>query len=298
MRTEHDTWDITTSVGSTALFVAAARALEAQKPEPVAVDPFAEIFCRGVGGQWADLLDGAAPEHPLKSEFGADFVNFQGVRTKYFDTYFVRAAAAGIRQIVLLAAGLDSRAYRLDWPAETVVFELDQPRVLEFKRDALAGCRPTAQRREVAVDLRDDWPRALLERGFDPASPSAWIVEGLLIYLPASAQVQLFTGIDALSAPGSHAALEEAVPMDAAVFAAKQAEEREAGTTAHGGPFFQLVYNEQHEPAAKWFGARGWRAEATPLPDYLRAHGRPVPAPGSDAGSMTATISLVSAIKG
>jgi methyltransferase (TIGR00027 family) len=297
MRTEHDTWDITTSVGSTALFVAAARALEAQKPNPVAVDQFAEIFCRVVGGQWADLLDGTAPDHALKSEFGADFVNFQGVRTKYFDTYFVRAAAAGIRQIVLLAAGLDSRAYRLDWPAETVVFELDQPQVLKFKRDALAGCRPTAQRREVAVDLRDDWPRALLERGFDPSSPSAWIVEGLLIYLPASAQVQLFTGIDALSASGSRAALEEAVPMDAAVFAAKQAEEREAGTTAHGGPFFQLVYNEQHEPAAEWFGARGWRAEATPLPDYLRANGRPVPPPDSDAGSMTSTISLISAIK-
>ena len=188
MRTDNDTWDITTSVGSTALFVAAARALEAQKPDPVAVDPFAEVFCRAVGGQWADLLDGTAPEHALKSEFGADFVNFQGVRTRYFDTYFVKAAAAGVRQIVLLAAGLDSRAYRLDWPAETVVFELDQPQVLEFKRAALAGVRPTAERREIAVDLRDDWPRALLEHGFDPSSPSAWIAEGLLIYLPATAQ--------------------------------------------------------------------------------------------------------------
>jgi methyltransferase (TIGR00027 family) len=298
MRTDNDTWDIQTSVGSTALFVAAARALEAQKPDPVAVDPFAEIFCRAVGGQWSDLLDGAAPEHALKSEFGADFVSFQGVRTKYFDTYFLKAAAAGVRQIVLLAAGLDSRAYRLDWPAETVVFELDQPQVLEFKRNTLAGCRPTAQRREVPVDLRNDWPHALLEHGFDPSSPSAWIVEGLLIYLPATAQVQLFTGIDALSAPGSHAAIEESAPMDAAVFAAKQEEERAGGDSARGGPFFQLVYNEQHEPAAQWFGARGWRADATSLPDYLRAHRRRVPAPDSDAGSMTATISLISAIKG
>ncbi len=298
MRSDHDTWDITTSVGSTALFVAAARALEAQKPDPVAVDPYAEVFCRAVGGQWADLLDGAAPDHALKTEFGADFVNFQGVRTKYFDTYFAEAAAAGVRQIVLLAAGLDSRAYRLDWPAETVVFELDQPQVLDFKRDALAGCRPTAQRREVAVDLRDDWPRALVEHGFDLSSPSAWIAEGLLLYLPATAQVQLFTGIDALSAPGSHAAVEESVPMDAALFAAKQDEERAGGDSARGGPFFQLVYNEQCEPVAEWFGARGWRAHATPLPDYLRAHGRRVPPPGSDAGSMTSTISLVSAIKG
>jgi methyltransferase (TIGR00027 family) len=297
MRTDNDTWNITTSVGSTALFVAAARALEAQKPKPVAVDPYAEVFCRAVGGQWSDLLDGAAADHVLKSEFGADFVNFQGVRTRYFDTYFIKAAAAGVRQIVLLAAGLDSRAYRLDWPDDTVVFELDQPQVLEFKRAALAGIRPAAQRREVAVDLRNDWPRTLLGHGFDPAAPSAWIAEGLLIYLPATAQVQLFTGIDALSARGSHAALEEAAPMDAGEFAAKQEEERAGISPEHRSPFFQLVYNEQHEPAADWFGARGWHADATPLPDYLRAHRRPVPSADSDAGSMTSTISLVSAIK-
>jgi len=298
MRTDNDTWDITTSVGSTALFVAAARALEAQKPHPVAVDPFAEIFCRAVGGQWADLLDGAAPDHALRSEFGAHFVNFQGVRTKYFDTYFVKAAAAGVRQIVLLAAGLDSRAYRLDCPDETVVFELDQPQVLEFKRAALAGVRPTSERREVAVDLRDDWPRALLEHGFDPSSPSAWIAEGLLIYLPATAQVQLFAGIDALSARHSHVAVEEAMPMDPAEFTAKQQEEKRGDSSARGGPFFQLVYNEQCEPAAQWFGARGWRSDMTPLPNFLRAHGRPVPGPDSDAGAMTSTISLVSATKG
>jgi len=297
MRSDNDTWDIKTSVGSTALFVAAARALEAQKPDPVAVDPFAEVFCRAVGGEWGELLDGGAPEHALKSEFGAGFVNFQGVRTRYFDTFFSRAATAGVRQIVLLAAGLDSRAYRLDWPDGTVVYELDQPRVLDFKRAALAGVRPTAQRREVAVDLRDDWPRALLQHGFDPAAPSAWIAEGLLIYLPATAQVQLFSGIDALSAPGSYVAVEEAVPMDAEAFAAKQDEERSGSDSAHGGPFFQLIYNEQHEPAPAWFGARGWEADATPLVDYLRAHGRPVPSPESEAGTMTGTISLVSAIK-
>ena len=106
----------------------------------------------------------------------------------------------------MLAAGLDSRAYRLDWPAETVFFELDQPQVLEFKREVLAGYTPTPDRREIAVDLRNDWPQALQDHGFDPSAPSAWIAEGLLIYLPATAQRQLFTGIDALSAPGSHAA--------------------------------------------------------------------------------------------
>ena len=141
-------------------------------------------------------------------------------------TYFRTAAAAGVRQVVLLAAGLDSRAYRLDWADGTVVFELDQPQVLEFKRDVLADRTPTAERREVAVDLRNDWPQALRDNGFDASKPSAWIVEGLIIYLPASAQRQLFTGIDTLAAPGSYAAIEDAVPLGADTFAAKLAEER------------------------------------------------------------------------
>ncbi|MEN3320698.1 MAG: hypothetical protein V7643_4100 [Mycobacterium sp.] len=296
MRTENDSWDITTSVGSTALFVAAARALEAQKPHPAAVDPYAEVFCRAVGGEWADLLDGGAPEHPLKTEFGEHFVNFQGVRTRYFDTYFDAASAAGVRQIVLLAAGLDSRGYRLPWPDGTVVFELDQPRVLEFKREVLAahGDAPTAERREVAVDLRNDWPQALRDSGFDASKPSAFIAEGLLIYLPADAQHQLFAGVDSLAAPGSHVAVEEAVPLEADAFEAKREEERAAGNE---DSFFTLVYNEQHAPAHEWFGGRGWWTVATPLPYQLRSLGRPVPEPDSEAGVMTGNISLVSGIK-
>ncbi|MGA9674305.1 MAG: class I SAM-dependent methyltransferase, partial [Mycobacterium sp.] len=196
MRSEGDTWDITTSVGATALFVATARALEAQKSDPLAVDPYAEVFCRAVGGRAADMLDGKIPDHELKTaDFGQHFVNFQGARTKYFDEYFRRAAEAGVRQVVVLAAGLDSRAYRLSWPDGTTIFELDRPQVLNFKRAVLAGldAQPRAERREVAVDLREDWPQALRDNGFDKAKPSAWIAEGLLIYLPAAAEEQLFT---------------------------------------------------------------------------------------------------------
>jgi methyltransferase (TIGR00027 family) len=205
-----------------------------------------------------------------------------------------------VRQIVLLAAGLDSRAYRLEWPAETVVFELDQPQVLEFKREALADFRPKVQRREVAVDLRNDWTQALRHSGFDPALPSAWIAEGLLIYLPAEAQGELFAGIDLLAAPGSRVAIEESVPMGSDAFAAKVEEERAAGAqiSERGGPFFQLVYNQQHAPAAEWFGRRGWRADAVTLQEYLRIHGRRVPAADSEAGFMTGKISLISAVKG
>jgi methyltransferase (TIGR00027 family) len=300
VRTEGDSWDITTSVGSTALFVATARALEAQKPDPLAVDPFAEVFCRAVGGISADVLDGKAPEHQLKtSDFGESFVNFQGARTRYFDNYFGQAGDAGVRQVVVLAAGLDSRAYRLPWPDGMTIFELDRPEVLDFKREVLAGqgARPHAERREVAVDLREDWPQALRDGGFDTAMPSAWIAEGLLIYLPADAQHQLYTGIDALASPGSHVAVEDGAPMPPDEFATAVEKEREANAKGDQRLFFQLVYNEQCAPAEQWFGERGWTAVPTPLADYLREVGRPVPGPDTDAGPMIARNTLVSAIK-
>ena len=301
MRSEGDTWDITTSVGSTALFVATARALEAQKPDPLAVDPYAELFCRAVGGPSADVLDGKVPDHPLKTaDFGEYFVNFQGARTKYFDEYFRRAADAGVRQVVILAAGLDSRAYRLAWPAATTIFELDRPQVLDFKGEVLNehGAQPRAERREIAVDLREDWPQALRDSGFDPAKPSAWIAEGLLIYLPAGAQEQLFTGIDSLAGHGSHVAIEDGAPLKPDEFEAKVEEERAAIASGEEQRlFFQLVYNEQHARAAEWFDQRGWTALGTPLTDYLREAGRPVPGPETEAGPMIARITLVSAVR-
>ena len=300
MRSEGDTWDITTSVGSTALFVATARALEAQKPDPLAVDPYAELFCRAVGGPAADVLDGKEPDHPLKTDdFGQHFVNFQGARTKYFDEYFRRAADAGVRQVVILAAGLDSRAYRLDWPAATTIFELDRPPVLEFKREVLMGhgAQPRAERREIAVDLREDWPQALRDSGFDAAKPSAWIAEGLLIYLPAAAQEQLFTGVDGLAGHGSHVAIEDGTPLEPDEFEAAVEEERAAAAEGDQRLFFRLVYNERHAPATEWFGRRGWTAVGTPLADYLREVGRPVPGPETESGPMIARNTLVSAVK-
>lgn len=297
---ERDTWDITTSVGSTALFVAAARALESQRPEPLILDPYAEVFCRAAGGEWADMMDGrASGSHGMQllgGDFGTHFVSFQAARTKYFDAYFAEAVAAGVRQLVVVAAGLDSRAYRLPWPDGTVIFELDQPKVLAFKRNVVAelGDSVRADRREVAVDLRDDWPQALVDGGFDPSLPTAWLAEGLLIYLPAGAQEQLFTGIDSLSSPGSRVAVEEGRPMPRQVFEAKQQEERDAG---QAGTFFTLIYNEQIAPADEWFGARGWSARPTPLSDYLDSVGRSIPADDPQAGPMASSNSLVTAVK-
>jgi methyltransferase (TIGR00027 family) len=300
VRTDNDDWDITTSVGATALLVATARALEAQKPDPLAVDPFAEVFCRKVGGPSADVLDGKLPEHPLESlDWGQHFVNYQGARTRYFDDYFLHAADAGVRQVVILAAGLDSRAYRLPWPDGTTIFELDRPQVLDFKREVLAeqGAKPNAERREVAVDLRDDWPQALRDSGFDATELSAWIAEGLLVYLTAAAQQQLFSGIDALAASGSYVGVEDAAPLPPEAFEAAVEDERAARAEGDRRLFFQLTYNQQHAPAQQWFDDHGWVADPTPLADYFRAVGRPVPGPDIEAGPMIARNTLVRAVK-
>jgi methyltransferase (TIGR00027 family) len=298
VRSDNDSWDITTSVGSTALFVAAARGLEAQKPTPAVVDEYAEVFCRAAGGMWADVLDGKPTDLPLTTtDFGEYFVNYLAARTHYFDGYFAAAADAGVRQIVLLAAGLDSRAYRLAWPAGTVVFELDRREVLDFKGEALAACgaTPSADRREIAVDLREDWPQALQHSGFDADAPSAWIAEGLLIYLPASAQGELFSSVDALAAQGSHIAVEDTVPLDTETFALKRRES--LYQTADGNNFFTLTYNERHAVADQWLAQHGWDAAVTPLNDYLRSLGRPLPAEDSDAAAMSSRISLVRGVK-
>lgn len=298
MRSDNDSWDITTGVGSTALFVAAARALEARKSDPLAVDPYAEVFCRAVGGPWSDLLDGTAADHPLRSdEFGSHFVTYQGARTRYFDAYFRAAADAGVRQIVLLAAGLDSRAYRIDWAPGTTVFELDQPRVLDFKRQALEqyGAQPKAERREIDVDLRGDWSSALRGSGFRRDEPSAWIAEGLLIYLPADVQHKLFTGIDSLASAGSRLALEEGRPMEREAFKAKVEEAKTAEDMR--GQWWQLIYNEQCAPAGQWFSGRGWTAEATALTDYLVSVHRGIPTGEAEVVNMIQSITLVTAIK-
>ena len=295
-----NTSGISGGVESTAVFVAAARALEAQKPDPLAIDPYAEVLCRAAGGDWADLLEGRDPGHTLTSqEFGEHIVNFLGARTRYFDEYFHQVARAGVRQVVVLGAGLDSRAYRLPWPEGTRVFELDLPAVLSFKRTVLDGHGATAaaDRYEIAVDLREDWPTALCDSGFRPDRTSAWIAEGLLNYLRATAQERLFTGIHALSAPGSHLALEERTPMDPEVFQAKAREAEDRRFDNHRGQWWDLVHYEQHAPAAQWFNDRGWSATATALTDYLQAVGRSTSSADSDTADMLGRVTLVTASK-
>lgn len=206
VRTDGDTWDITTSVGFTALLVAAARAVENERADALAHDPYARVFLEAAGDPRTLAMLASADESgsPISAS------RHLGIRTKFFDDFVTDAVAAGVRQIVILASGLDSRGYRLALPGETVVYELDQPEVLAFKTETLAahGAIPSAGLRNVAVDLRDDWPAALASVGFDASAPSAWLVEGLLPYLPSDAQTLLFERIAELAAPGSRAAVE------------------------------------------------------------------------------------------
>jgi methyltransferase (TIGR00027 family) len=142
--------------------------------------------------------------------WGAAFWSHAVVRTRFFDDYLADAAGGGIRQVVLLAAGLDTRAYRLPWPVGVRLFELDLPEVLDFKQRVLDQQAATARcdRRAIGVDLRQDWVRPLSEAGLQPDRPTAWLVEGLLAYLSADETARLLTTVGDLSAGGSRAAFE------------------------------------------------------------------------------------------
>lgn len=200
MRTDGDSWDIVSSVGLTALGVATFRALETVRPDALIQDDFARWFVEAAGEpHFTGLL--ADP-----SSLGDMPVSgFMGSRTKFFDEFFSTATSSGVSQALILAAGLDARAYRLDWPTGTTVFEVDQPQVLKFKEEVLAdhGAKAKADRRPVAVDLRDDWPAALHAAGFDPGKPTAWSVEGLLAYLPGRRTTRCSSGSTNCPAPAA-----------------------------------------------------------------------------------------------
>jgi methyltransferase (TIGR00027 family) len=223
-RTDDDTWDLASSVGATATMVAAARAMASKAEQPLINDPFAEPLVRAVGlDLFTRLASGELTPADLEDDSDGSpgphrMTDNMAVRTKFFDEFFIDATNAGIKQAVILASGLDARAYRLPWPAGTTVYEVDQPQVIEFKSRTLAdlGAQPTAYRRAVAIDLRDDWPAALRAAGFDPDQPSAWSAEGLLGYLPPDAQDRLLDTITALSAPGSRIATESGPTRDPA----------------------------------------------------------------------------------
>src|ERR1700723_1345045 len=300
-RTETDPWAPAPGVGATATMVAAARAVAPKADNPLINDQFAEPLVRAVGIDFLTRL--AAGDLDAADVDTDDFTwklqqmpDAMAARTRFFDAFFAQATKAGIRQAVILASGLDARAYRLEWPTGMTVFEVDQPEVIAFKTETLAelGAAPTADRRTVAVDFRNDWPAALTEAGFDRSQPTAWIAEGLLGYLPPDAQDRLLDNIAALSADGRRLA-PEAIP-DMPEGDQEKARElmRKAPENwrAHGFDLDveELGYQGDPNDVAAYMDTLGWASVGTPMSELLADYGLPPVPQSNDSVSMADTI--------
>ncbi|KUI33883.1 SAM-dependent methyltransferase [Mycobacterium sp. IS-1496] len=293
-RSDEDTWDLASSVGATATMVAAARAVASRQPDALIDDPYAEALVRAVGVEYfVKLLDGDITLETDDAAMLAVMTDVMAVRTRFFDDFFLSSGQAGVRQAVILASGLDARAYRLPWPSDSVVYEIDQPEVIEFKTRTLAGlgASPATALRTVAVDLRDDWPRALRDRGFDPRVPTAWIAEGLLIYLPPEAQDRLFDNITALSAPGSRLATEFHPDPSARIGAASARMSQEWRRHGLNLDMADLFYDGERNPVVDYLAEQGWDVEARSRPDMFARYGRPFPT-GDDVEALRQSLAV------
>jgi methyltransferase (TIGR00027 family) len=303
-RFDGDTWDLTSSVGATATGVAVGRALGSRGPNALINDPFAEPLVRAVGVDFFTRI-ASGDLDPTRVDDDGDFGmkrmgEMMGLRTRFFDDFFMAAANEGIRQAVILASGLDARAYRLPWPTGTTVFEIDQSRVIEFKTSTLAelGAEPTAEMRAVPVDLRDDWPAALRAAGLDPAKPTAWSAEGLMPFLPPDAQDRLLDNITALSPAGSQLATENLKGASDGV--EKMAERMREVTNQwreHGFDIemTDLWYGGERNDVVEYLSSHGWATAATSVPDLAATYGLSVPPPPNDDEETLTSLQYVTA---
>jgi methyltransferase (TIGR00027 family) len=228
--------------------------------------------------------------------------DMMSVRTRFFDDFFIAAADEGIRQSVILASGLDARAYRLPWPAGTTVFEIDQPQVIEFKTATLAelGANPTADRRAIPVDLRDDWPAALRAAGLDPTKPTAWSAEGLMPFLPPDAQDRLLDNITALSPGGSQLATENLKgASDGVQKMADRMREVTDQWREHGFDIemTDLWYAGDRNDVVEYLSSHGWATAATSVPDLCAAYGLSLPPASNDYEETLTSLHYVTAIR-
>jgi methyltransferase (TIGR00027 family) len=306
-RTEDDTWDLTTSVGATATMVAAARAIATKDDNALIDDRFAEPLVRAVGvdflTRWATGELTAADVDDGESGWRLEHMpDAMALRTRYFDSFFRDATQAGIRQAVILASGLDARAYRLVWPTDTTLFEIDQPQVIEFKTATIAGlgAAPTVDLRTVAIDLRNDWPAALRDAGLDCDRPTAWIAEGLFGYLPPEAQDRLLDNVTALSADGSRLG-SEAIPDISHLDIEKIREMMRKATAKwrdHGFEleFADLGYEGERHDVATYLENLGWRSVGTSMSQLMADQGLPALAQDNDSVSVGDTIYYTSVL--
>jgi methyltransferase (TIGR00027 family) len=276
-RFDGDSWDLASSVGATVTAVAARRALASKGPNPLIDDPFAEPLVNAVGvDAFIRMMNG-------KIELAEDDPAFtprrlgegMAVRARFFDSFFLDATEAGLRQAVILASELDTRAYRLPWPAETVIYEVDQPRVIEFKTRTLAGlgATPAADHRAVGVDLRDDWPAALRSSGFDPTQLTAWSAEGLLAYLPPDAQDRLFDNITALSTRGSRVGTGYVPDIrDRMEKRGREVSERRRRLGLNLN-WADLIYDGERNDVVAYLADRGWQATVRSTPELHADNG-------------------------
>jgi methyltransferase (TIGR00027 family) len=297
-RSDGDTWDLASSVGATATMVAAARALATRDTNPLINDPFAAPLVRAVGIDFfTRVVDGKVNPADIGENSQGELqteTDSLAVRTRFFDEFFVNASAAGIGQAVILAAGLDARAYRLSWQPGSVVYEVDQPEVVAFKTQTMAqlGAEPTTQRRTVSIDLRDDWPTALRNSGFDDTKPAAWSAEGLLMYLPPEAQDRLFDHITALSAPGSQLATEYHPESGPTMAERGQAMSDRWANLGCDVDLSGLFYEGERHNVEDYLRELGWQLTARSRRELFGDYGRA--APSDDA--LTAFRNIVSVI--
>ncbi|HYJ57502.1 MAG TPA: SAM-dependent methyltransferase [Mycobacterium sp.] len=264
VRREGDSWGIADGVGRTALGAATARAWESSAELPLFIDPYAQLFLDAAGGLGSEL----APERKTS------ITNYAAARTKWFDEFFIAAGSAGITQVVILAAGLDARAWRLPWLSDTVIYEVDQPKVLAFKADTLAssGAQPAVKYVPVAVDLRGDWPYALTAAGFDHTEPTTWSLEGLLPYLPAASQDRLFEQITLYSARGSRVAVEAFSP---AFFEPANLTVGEQSPETEDLWFMGVIEQvEERTDVAAWLCAHRWEVDSISAVDVMNRYHR------------------------
>jgi methyltransferase (TIGR00027 family) len=270
-------------VWATAVGVARIRAHESRQDNALFHDPLAEAFAAAGGSQErGDRVDRGERDEAAKRRWQGVAFSIV-VRTRFLDDLLREAVDAGCRQVVLLGAGMDSRAYRLDWPQGTRFFEIDTAEPLEFKESVLQaeGAQPRCERHTVAVDLREDWPAALRAAGHDPAEPTVWIAEGLLIYLPQEAVERLLGQVGEQSAPGSRMGLTLGGRGVLERFG------REAGTAA------SMWVSEMPEDPVGWLSGLGWDARTFTLRERAAAYGRPVPTPPQQSEGPGGLVSAV-----
>ena len=260
-------------VGVTAAFGAAARAVATDKG--LMNDPFADPLVRAVGMEYfIRVID----DERFAADDGdtAGFMDICAAHTRFLDEFLAEAGRAGIRQVVILASGLDTRPYRLWWPHGTTVYEIDQPEVLDFKSEALRGlgAELTANRCAVGIDLRQDWPAALRRVGFDAAAPTVWIAEQLLVgYLPPDAHNQVLQGITAVSAAGSRFAADHMPTWSPLQLEAERA--FVDGWRQHGldVDLASLTYPGQYPYVPEYLVTHGWETVQRNIADLLGAMG-------------------------